>query len=134
MKPYILPRGRRSDISWFKAKLVWMSASRHWKSDSDSLCVPIIAHKEVSDFSYLGSYVADSMNDFDTQETSLQSLKHVSQHLAIKFLEVKGTLHPFALSFVLLETLIFLNGCALFPHFPLRRERPISISNTSCFK
>ena len=50
--------------------------------------VPIMAHKEVSDFRYFGSYVAASKNDFGMQRTSLECLKHVSQHMAIKFLKV----------------------------------------------
>ena len=45
----------------------------------------------------------------------------------------KGTLHPFALSFVSLET-ILLDGLASFHHFPLRRERSVPTFNASCFK
>ena len=49
-------------------------------------------------------------------------------------IELKGKLHTFALSFVSLETQSYFSGLASFHHFPLRREKSVSTSNTSYFK
>jgi len=47
----------------------------------------------------------------------MKSLTDMKYPLAV---DLKGTLHPFALSFV---SVIFLNGHGLFPYFPLRWEK-----------